>query len=108
MDAMLERGFVPENTHDGFNHKTFGTVKAGEVYIIRFPKVTANKRSVNDIGWQIDGDAELFATLSDFPEGPDAIWQEILPDEGINKTASAVKLVGGASDSKVFLRIIMA
>ena len=68
--------------------------------------MTANKRGVNDIGWQIDGDAKLYATLSDHPEGEQAIWQEIRPDEGINKTAAAIKVVGVSGTSQVYIRVI--
>jgi len=93
----------------GFNYRWSGEIAAGEEVIVRFPVVTANRRGVNDIGWQIDdaGDATLWATLADMPEQDGVIWQEIRADEGINKTATAVKFVGGAGVSKVWLRIIL-
>ena len=110
MDLGLQRGFV-KTDNTGFNFRVSGTVAPGEVYIIRMPLVTANRRGVNDIGWQIDGadkkEAKLYATLSDKPEENDAIWQEIRPDEGINKTATAIKFVGGSGTSKVWARVIL-
>ena len=103
---MLEKFIKTDNT--GFNYRYKGTVAAGEAKIIRFPVVTANRRAVNDIGWQIDGDAKLYATLSDVPEDEDTIWQEIRPDEGVNKTAVAIKFEGVAEISKVYVRIILS
>ena len=102
---MLNEFVKTDNT--GFNYRWNGKVSAGEEIILRLPLVTANKRGVNDIGWQIDGDARLFATVSDFREDSTVIWQEIFDDEGINKTASAVKLIGGAGVSDVWLRVIL-
>ena len=106
MASGLKKGFVHyDNT--GFNYKAEGDVKAGEEIILTFPKVTANRRGVNAIGWQIDGDAKLYATLSNTPERPETIWQEIRDDEDINKTASAIKVVGVASSSNCYFRIIL-
>jgi hypothetical protein len=106
MDIRLRKGFrTTGNT--GFNYETYGEIGAGEEIIIPLPVVTANKRGVNDIGWQIDGDATLYATLSNRPLEDGTIWQEIRPDEGINKTAANVKIVGGMAASKVYLRVIL-
>jgi hypothetical protein len=106
MDLSLQRGFV-KTDNTGFNYGVSGAIDAGEEVIIRFPNVTANKRGVNDIGWTIDGDAKLYATLAQ-PPYTDAIWQEIRPDDGINKTAAAVKVVAGEETSKVHLRVILS
>lgn len=106
MATGLKKGFV-KSDNTGFNYGVSGEIKAGESVIIRFPVVTANKRGVNDIGWQIDGEAKLYATLSDHPEDEQAIWQEIRADEDINKCAAAVKVVGVADTSKVYLRVIL-
>ena len=106
-DLRLQRGFI-KTDNTGFNYAVRGEIKPGEVANLRFPVVTANGRSVNDIGWQIDGDATIWATLTDNPEEFDtAIWQEIRPDEGINKTTAAVKIVAGSDTSSVYLRVIL-
>lgn len=102
----LRKGFVHyDNT--GFSYKAEGDVNAGEEIILTFPRVTANRRGVNAIGWQIDGDAKLYATLSNTPEREGAIWQEIRNDEDVNKTAAAIKFVGGAGKSHCWVRIIL-
>ena len=105
MDRLLKRGFVKTEPY-GFNYLAKGSIDAGETAILRFTPVTPNKRGVNDIGWQIDGDAKLYATTSDHPERDDALWQEIRPDEDINKCASAVKVQGVSGTSKIFIRVI--
>jgi hypothetical protein len=106
MDLSLRRGFI-KTDNTGFNYGVSGEINAGEEIVIRLPVVTANKRGVNDIGWQIEGDAILYATLSDHPADSGTMWMEIRPDEGINKTAAAVKIVAGAETSKVYLRVIL-
>jgi hypothetical protein len=106
MDLSLKRGFV-KTDNTGFNYGVSGHIDAGEEIILRFPKVTANKRGVNAIGWQISGDAKLYATLSNRPEEAETIWQEIRRDEGINKTAAAARIVAGEETSRVYLRVIL-
>ena len=91
----------------GFNYWWKGVVKSGDTVLLRLPHVTANKRGVNDIAWQIDGDALLYATASDHPQDEDTLWQEIRDYEDINKCASAVKIVGEGGDSKAIIRIIL-
>ena len=91
----------------GFNYFWEGEVKNGETVILRFPPVTANKRGVNDIGWQIDGDAVLWATAASDPMKDTAIWQEIHDYEDVNKCAGAVKIVGSGGVSRVVIRIIL-
>ena len=106
MAVGLKKGFV-KSDNTGFNYGASGEVDAGESVILRFPVVTANKRGVNDIGWQIDGDAKLYATLSDHPEDERTIWQEIRSDEDINKCAAAIKVVGVSGTSTVYVRVIL-
>ena len=104
--AILREKFIhTDNT--GFNYHWKGEVKTGDTVILRFPPVTANKRGVNDIGWQIDGGARLFATASPNPAADDALWQEIHDYEDINKCASGVKIIGAGGVSKCLVRIIL-
>lgn len=104
--AILKRRFIhTDNT--GFNYYYKDDVADGDTVVLRFPPVTANKRGVNDIGWQIDGDATLWATASPDPFAADAIWQEIEDRTDINKCATGVKLIGQGGKSHVIIRIIL-
>ncbi len=106
MDLTLKNGFrVADNS--GFNYSCQGNIEAGETVIIPLPNVSANKRGVNDIGWQIDGDAEIYATIAKKPKEENTPWQKIEDYEDINKCASAIKIVGGAGTSAIYLRIIL-
>lgn len=105
MAIRTERFIHKDNS--GFNYYWEGEVNDGETVILRFPPVTANKRGVNDIGWQIDGDATLWATTVTDPYADDAMWQEIHDYEDINKCASAVKIDGSGAASRVIIRIIL-
>ena len=104
--ATIKKKFIhTDNT--GFNYHWQGDVDGGDTVLLRFPPVTANKRGVNDIAWQIEGEAKLFATASPDPLGEDAIWQEIHDYEDINKCASAVKVEGSGGVSRAIVRIIL-
>ena len=99
----------------GFNYYYEDEVAAGTEVILSIPPVTANKRSVNDIGWMVecDNDADVdavsvFGTLSSKPESETAIWQELTPGEDVNKTLSGMKVSNGsASPCKVCIRVIL-
>ena len=45
-----------ERMTTGFDYVYEETVGAGEIIYLKMPVVSANKRGVNDIGWQCDGD----------------------------------------------------
>ena len=62
-------------TTNGFNYVYETVLGPGEEVIIEMPAVSANKRGINDIGWQADGDVELYGTLFSHPTRPEALWQ---------------------------------
>ena len=67
------------------------TVGAGEIIYLKMPVVSANKRGVNDIGWQCDGDdVALYATMSRKPHKTE-LWSEVKENYVVNKTVSALK-----------------
>lgn len=95
-----------KRTTDGFNYVYEKEFDASESDIIRMPPVSPNKRGVNDIGWQSDGDVTIYGTLSSDPENTQ-MWQEIEAGEEINKTVSALKIVNNGAACSVVVRIIM-
>ena len=67
------------------------TVGAGEIIYLKMPVVSANKRGVNDIGWQCDGDdVALYATMSRKPHKTE-LWSEVKENYVVKKTVSAWK-----------------
>ncbi len=71
------------------------------------PAISPNKRGVNDIGWQIDGDAVFYATLSYKPESESAIWTKIEDYDDINKTISYIKIINGNSKCRVAIKALL-
>lgn len=96
-----------EKVAQGFDLVYEEDLEANEVVILPLPPVSPNKRCVNDIGWQTDGDVTLYGTLASNPEAENTIWQEISPDDEINKTVSAFKIVNGATPCRIVIRTIM-
>lgn len=95
-----------ERTTNAFNYIFERTLKANETVILKMPPVSPNKRGVNDIGWQTDGDVELYGTLSAKPESAAALWQKIAEGDDINKTVSAIKIVNGSAKCNIIIRAI--
>ena len=96
------------NTSNAFNYIYERTLAPGETVIVKMPPVSANKRGINDIGWMADDDVKLYATLQNYPEAEDAIWQEILVDDEINKTTRAVKAVNiGNATGYIIIRALL-
>lgn len=96
-----------KKTGNAFNFVYENELMANETVILKMPTVSPNKRGINDIGWQTDGDISLYGTLSSRPESDDALWQEIKESEEINKTVSAVKVLNNGDACKVVIRVIM-
>lgn len=96
-----------ERVTNGFNFVYEKELAANETVILQMPSVSPNKRSVNDIGWQSDGNVTLYGTLSGNPESDKALWQEIKEGDEVNKTVSAIKIVNGGFDCKVAVRAIL-
>ena len=93
---------------DGFNYVLEGALEAGATVFVKMPPVSANKRGVNDIGWQCDGDdVTMYGTLSENPEKT-LMWSEIKRNYVVNKTISAIKIVNNdAVPCNICLRVIL-
>lgn len=96
-----------KNESNAFNFVYEKELAANETVILKMPTVSPNKRGVNDIGWQTDGDVALYGTLSEQPESDMALWQEIKESDEVNKTVSAIKVVNSGAACKVAIRVIM-
>lgn len=97
-----------ERTGNAFNFVFERELEANSEIIVEMPIVSPNKRGINDIGWQTDGDnVKLFGTLSGKPESENALWQEIKENEDVNKTVSAIKIVNGGDACRIAIRAIL-
>lgn len=92
---------------NGFNFVFEAEIDAKETAILKMPAVSANKRGINDIGWQTDGDVTLYGTLSEKANKENVLWQEIGEKEDINKTVSALKIVNNGGACRVVIRAIL-
>lgn len=87
-----------QRSTNGFDYYFEEQLEPGEKLILQMPRVSPNKRGVNDIGWQTDienrktGDVVLYATLSYKPESKSAIWTEIEDYDEVNKTISYIRI----------------
>lgn len=95
----------------GFDYHYARTLEPGETVIVKMPSPTANKRGVNDIGWQTDNAADVFlyGTLSDTPMLENTLWDKIENNDDINKTVYALKIENtSVSETRnVHIRAIM-
>lgn len=91
---------------NGFNYVFEKHLKPHEEVIIKMPTVSANKRGINDIGWQSDGEVTLWGTLSNNPEKT-TLWQQIIDRDEVNKTTYALKVVNGQTECDIVIRAIL-
>lgn len=96
-----------KNSARGFNFVYEKELAADETVIVAMPPISPNKRGVNDIGWQTDGDVTIYGTLSSDPESETALWQEINENDTVNKTVAAIKVVNGGTACNIAIRVIM-
>ena len=93
---------------NGFNYVYEKTLKKGDIVILKMPVVSSNKRGINDIGWQTDGDVIISGTLATHPAGGNALWTEINDGDEVNKTVSALKIENkGGDECRVIIRAIL-
>lgn len=92
---------------NGFNYVYEKKIEALATVILLLPPVSSNKRGINDIGWQTDGDVSLYGTLSQKPFSETALWQEVTENDEINKTVSALKIVNNGSECNIVIRAIL-
>ena len=96
-------------TTNAFNFVFEKVISAGDTVILKMPPVSANKRGVGDVGWMAESDAvSVYGTLSADPYKEDVMWQELLPNDLLNKTISAIKIENhGNEDYRVCVRTIL-
>lgn len=100
--------FRGEGSEHSFSFVFERILKPNETVIVKMPRVSPNKRSVNDIGWMSDNDdLRFFGTLTIHPEAPGTMWQEISPFDEINKTVSYLKIVNTDKTAAVSIRAIL-
>lgn len=97
-----------ERMTDGFNYVFEAVIPSGATIFLKMPVVSANKRGVNDIGWQCDGDdVVLYATLSRKPQQT-VLWSEVKENYVVNKTVSALKIVNNDKTAcNICIRVIL-
>ncbi|MCH5213196.1 MAG: hypothetical protein J1G06_09280 [Oscillospiraceae bacterium] len=109
-------GFICNTSGNGFRyhyernkHSRYGTLKPGEEAIVIMPQISANKRGINDIGWQTDGaGVVLYGTFSPNPESDDAMWSKINNGAAVNKTVTALKFINnGSVECNVSAKVIL-
>lgn len=93
-------------TNDGFNYVFEKALRAGDELIVKMPAVTANKRGINDIGWQCNGDVTVYGTLSSTPKTTE-LWTEIRDNDEVNKTTTALKIVNKGDACHIVIRAIL-
>ncbi len=94
-------------TTNAFNFVFEKDLKANEVVIVKMPRVSANKRGVNDIGWMSDGDVTLYGTFSKNAKSEKALWQEIREHDEINKVTSALAIVNHGDACRIEMRALL-
>lgn len=92
---------------NGFNYIFEKELIPNEKIVLKMPSISSNKRGINDIGWQTNGDVTLWGTISSKPESDNAIWQEIRDNDDVNKTISAIKIVNGSTKCRIAIRVIL-
>ena len=98
MEDIKLLGF--SRTTSAFNYVFEGEIPAGETIYVKLPAVSANKRGIHDIGWASDAELDevgvpkirLWGTLAKNHKDKNAIWQEINPNDEINKCTSVIKI----------------
>ena len=91
---------------NGFNYIFEKHLEPYEEVIIKMPTVSANKRGINDIGWQSNGEVTLWGTLSNNPEKTE-LWQQIIDRDEVNKTIYALKVKNGQTECDIVIRAIL-
>lgn len=83
-------------------------LEAGATEYIEIPRVSANKKGVNDIGWQSDDNIVIYGTLSSNYTSPDTLWNEIKDGEEVNRTVRYLKIVNtGSTTQHLYIRVIL-
>lgn len=96
-----------KSTDSGFNYVFEREFAPSEEVILKMPPISANKRGINDIGWQADGDITIYGTLASNPKTT-KLWSEIRDNDAVNKTTTAIKIKNvGTTRCTVIVRAIL-
>ena len=82
-------------------------LQSGDSVIVLIPQTSNSVKEICEIGWQSDGSVSIYGTIATDPSSVDAIWDEIVSGEEINRSVSALKLINNGSLCNVAIRIIM-
>ena len=96
-----------ERTTTGFSFVFEKDLAAGETIIVKMPRISANKRGVNDIGWMSNGNVTLSGTFAENPKSSKALWQEIREHDEVNKTTAAVKIENKGDACRIEMRAVL-
>lgn len=96
-----------KKTTTGFSFVFEKDLDAHETVIVKMPRISANKRGVNDIGWMSDGNVTLYGTFAENPKSPKALWQEIREHDEVNKTTAAVKIENNGDACRIEMRAVL-
>lgn len=99
--------FVRASNTNAFNYVFEKKLSPNQEILLKMPTVSSNKRGFNDVGWQTDGEVDLYGTLALNPKSADAIWQKIEPYDEVNKTISALKIVNGDKACSIVIRALL-
>ncbi len=93
---------------NGFAYFCDGVIEPGQLMLLDMPPRTSNRRGVNDIGFCYEDGVTLYATLAQKPDDENAVWQQIIPHEDVNKTVNWIVAVNSADEPKrVNINVIM-
>lgn len=95
------------SNYTGFSYLFEKELEANEEIVVKMPVPSANKRGVNDIGWQSTGNVTLYGTLYPDVKSDNAIWTKIEENNDINKTVSGIKVVCGSTACRIVIRAIL-
>ena len=97
------------NNSNAFGYSYEKEIMPNETRLLKMPRVTPNKRGVNDVGFAAENGIELYATLSANPNNDkQALWQRINNFDEINKTSSYLKIINTSENPKrINIRAIM-
>ncbi len=100
--------FKNTSVNHGFNYFFERVIPAHTTIAVKMPAVTANKRGINDISWQTDGDnVELYGTLSNNVGDENALWAKIDENSEVNKAVSGLKIKNSGAACRFIIRVIM-
>lgn len=97
-----------KRTTNAFNYVFDYVLGPLETVVVDMPDVSPNKRGVNDIGWQADGDVKIYGTVCHKIQNDTTMWEPIEKNAEINKTVSGLKIENAGMESvRIVIRAIL-